>query len=112
MSYRKNEEKLAVWKSIFCIILLMLDVTLIYHFLCGQQGFIEYIKIYKRNTEINEAIKRIDKENHSLTNEISMLQVDGPELERAIRKNLNFVKDNEIVYFFVQDKSTKGSLQQ
>jgi cell division protein FtsB len=74
----------------------------------GEGGF---VRLYHSETERQECIERIRRlaaENETLLREIHLLRTDLDHLESVARRNLNLIKENEVVYRFdTEDLSRK-----
>ncbi len=87
----------------------VLNLVLLYSLIWGQQGAIAYKELRERTKNLEEKIARLDEENLTLSREIRLLQSDEKYLEKMIRKRLNFVRDNEILYIFPEDTKSESS---
>ncbi|HEJ83887.1 MAG TPA: septum formation initiator family protein, partial [Desulfobacteraceae bacterium] len=66
----------------------------------GEGGF---VRLYRSEAERQTCIERIHKlaaENQALLNEVHLLRTDMQYLETVARRNLNLIKENEVVYRF------------
>lgn len=62
--------------------------------------------------EIRDSYEKLEKDNQALVEEnkrlsrnIVALRDDENYIEVAIRREMRYVKDNEVIYFFTQDRT-------
>lgn len=87
-------------RLLFLGIALALNVVLFGRLLFSEQGLVAYRELKAQHLALEEAVKKADAVNLALSREIRLLQSDDRYVEKMIRKRLNFVRDNEIVYLF------------
>jgi cell division protein FtsB len=66
----------------------------------GESGF---VRLHRSEEERQACIERIHKlaaENQALLNEVHLLRTDMKYLESVARRELNLIKENEVVYRF------------
>ncbi|MCF8146507.1 MAG: septum formation initiator family protein [Deltaproteobacteria bacterium] len=76
----------------------------------GEGGF---VRLYRSEAERQTCIERIHKlaaENQALLNEVHLLRTDMQYLETVARRNLNLIKENEVVYRF--DNESSGAVDE
>jgi cell division protein FtsB len=78
----------------------LLNAVLIFSLIWGQQGIMEYKKIYEQYHALEERIAGLETENLLMSKEIRLLQSDEKYVEKVIRNRLHFLRDNEIRYIF------------
>jgi len=67
-----------------------------------------FVRLYRSEAERQACIERIHKlaaENQALLNEVHLLRTDMKYLESVARRNLNLIKENEVVYRFDTEPS-------
>lgn len=79
---------------------LALNLVLVGRLVWGGQGLISYRELKSQHEALEKDIKEAEAVNLALSREIRLLQSDDRYVEKMIRKRLNFVRDNEIVYLF------------
>ncbi|WP_072697682.1 FtsB family cell division protein [Desulfovibrio litoralis] len=94
-----------VLRQIFLAISLMINLVLVYKLVWSDDGIIAYQAMKQKYLVLQQKVKDLDEKNLLLSQEIRFLQTDGKYLEMTIRKRLNFVKENELLYIF-SDNST------
>lgn len=67
---------------------------------------IAYQGLKEQYISLKQKITELDQKNLALSKEIRLLQSDDKYIDAMIRKRLNFVKDNEILYIFSDKEAT------
>ncbi len=88
------------FRQILLCISLVLNVLLLYKLVWSEDGIIAYQGLKEQYTSLHQKITELDQKNLALSKEIRLLQSDDKYIDAMIRKRLNFVKDNEILYIF------------
>jgi cell division protein FtsB len=70
----------------------------------GDSGFLNLYRIERERQNYQEKIRRLNKENRFLLEEIIRLRTDTQYLESIARRELNLVKENEVMYRFKAKK--------
>jgi len=78
--------------------LLILAGAFFFHILFAEGGIVSYIMLKKEIKTIHATIKKLEKENYQLTEEINRLQKDDRYLEEVVRQKYGFVREGERVY--------------
>ncbi|MBW1781014.1 MAG: septum formation initiator family protein [Deltaproteobacteria bacterium] len=74
----------------------------------GESGF---VRLYRSEAERQACVERIRKlaeENQGLLNEVHLLRTDMKYLESVARRELNLIRENEVVYRFSKAPSGDG----
>ena len=71
----------------------------------GDRGFLHLYRMEKNRKACIDRIRKIEKENQDLIEEIRRLNTDTAYLESVARKELGLVKENEILYRFSRSRS-------
>lgn len=69
----------------------------------GEGGFVRLYRSEAERQACLERIRRLAAENQALLNEIHLLRTDMKYLESVARRELNLIKENEVVYRFRTD---------
>jgi len=94
----EDRERIIRYLVVFLLCLFLLFLVF------GDQGLIHYYRLEKERAEIEEKLKRLEMENRLLAEEVERLQGDAQHLERVIRREMGFVKDNELLVIVPEDK--------
>lgn len=105
----KPESGAGIWKTIILGLAVLVNLTLIYRLVWGTQSLLVYKEMRDRNAELTSELARYDTLNAALSQEIRLLQTDDRYVERAVRQRLNFVRDNEILYLFNEERQSSGA---
>ncbi|EPR42223.1 Septum formation initiator [Desulfovibrio sp. X2] len=98
-----------VLRRAFLIILLAANVTLLGLVFIGNQGLFAYRDMRARYEDLAAKLKSVDQRSLELSQDIRLLKSDREHMERAVRAQTNFVRDNEILYLFPeQDRASAG----
>jgi cell division protein FtsB len=84
-----------------------LNLLLVWALVLGDNGLVAYEKLEQEYKLLSSHIEELYAKNLSLSQEIRLLQTDSKYMEQVIRKRLNFVKDNEILYIFPNELDAK-----
>ena len=76
---------------------LALGLVLVFAFF-SHQGFFQFYRIQKEKAHLDQEIARLTAENDRLARTIDRLQHDPEMVQDLIRRELNFVKKNEIIF--------------
>ena len=82
------------------LITFFIFLYLVYFFVYGQRGLLQYFYLSKQNQEYNETLAQLTSENQYMSNRIKKLQpntVDLDFLDEQVRKKLGLIDKNEIV---------------
>ena len=66
----------------------------------GEKGFIHLFKMENKRQSFLEKISKLEDENQALLEEIQRLRTDKTYVESIARRELDLVKDHEILYRF------------
>ncbi len=84
-------------------LVVVLNLFLLGRLLFSDQGLFAYFDLKSRYIELEERIDRLDKRNLELSREIRLLQSDKAYLEKMVRQQMHFVREDEILYMFPED---------
>ena len=87
-------------RTFLIVLLAVFNIALLGKVIWGQTGLLEYKSLKQQLAELQTRSKLLDIENLNLSNEIRMLKTDNNYMEKVIRRQLHFLRDNEIVYIF------------
>jgi len=78
----------------------IIGITIVVLFIVSSKGFRNLIKRKIELSKIEKELLQIEEENKQLTNEIRMLEKDKTYQEYLIRRELGYIKPDEIEYRF------------
>jgi cell division protein FtsB len=87
------------------IILIMLNAFMFYTFIWTQSGALHLMEIRGSYEKLEKDNQALVEENKRLSRNIVALRDDENYIEVAIRREMRYVKDNEVIYFFTQDRT-------
>jgi cell division protein FtsB len=90
------------------VVSIAVNAALLFDLIWGQQGIIEYKKLYEQCRMLEERIAGLETDNIHLSKEIRLLQSDDKYVEKVIRNRLHFIRDNEIRYIFPDESGTEA----
>jgi len=96
------------WKYIIVGIALLVNATLLFRLVWGPQSVVAYRELQAKKADLLRQIAAKDEQNAELSREIRQLQAGGLALERAIRQRLNFSRENEVLYIFTDESTSRG----
>jgi cell division protein FtsB len=72
----------------------------------GERGFIHLYQMDRERQTYLEKIKGLERENRELLDEIRLLRSDRDYVENLGRREMGFVKEDEIIYRFETKKES------
>jgi cell division protein FtsB len=78
--------------------LVLINILLAYKLFFGENGLPAYVEFKDRHEKLFRELAVAERESMELSREIRLLRNDEGYLADSIRKRLNFVKDDEILY--------------
>lgn len=97
-----------IWKAVILGLALIVNLTLFYRLIWGTQSLLVYKDLRARHAELSSEVERYDALNAALSQDIRLLQSDSKFAEKAVRQRLNFVRDNEVIYLFNDERESSG----
>ena len=94
MSKLKNK----LWKV--PVLLICLCATIAAWLAFGKRGLLDLYSMEMQRQACIERINQLTKENQELKEELELLTNDMEYVESLVRKKLNLVKENEVIYRF------------
>jgi cell division protein FtsB len=93
-----------MWRQLILCVSLAVNVVLAYTLVWSDRGLPAYKSLQEECRHLETRIKEMDEKNLALSHEIRLLQSDEKYVEKVIRKRLNLVKDNEVLYIFPETR--------
>jgi len=75
-------------------------VYFIFSFIFGDAGILSYLRMQKKQGQLNHEIDDLRQKNAELKNQIGLLRSDPHYIEQIAREQLGLVKDGETIYQF------------
>jgi cell division protein FtsB len=103
---QRDENKKSIlifWKKVpggkfFWVLLLLLTFSMSSLLLFGKKGLFRLYKLRQEREQLLQINLNLKDENERLVKIIDRLQNDQDFIEDTIRKELNFIKKNEVIY--------------
>lgn len=96
------------WRVFVLSMLGLVNIVLFARMLWGPTGLIEYHALQSQFSSMQNEIASLDRHNLALSREIRLLQSDGAYVEKMIRQNLHYMRDDEVLYLFGNDAGKEG----
>ncbi len=80
------------------VFIIVLNMFLVYRLLVSEQSVFAYLDLKAQYSEMGARIADLDQQSLELSREIRLLASDGPYIERMIRQEMHFVRENEVLY--------------
>lgn len=77
----------------------------------GEQGLIHLYRIEMERQAYVDRIHQLTQEKQALMEEVQRLKTDMKHIESVARKELNLIKENEIIYRFKKEKMRHNNLK-
>lgn len=88
------------WKSAILGVVLLINLVLAYRLFWGEQGITPWQDLQHLQAELMEQKSQFEGKQSEISREIRLLHTDDAYVEKIIRKRLNYVRGNEILYLF------------
>jgi cell division protein FtsB len=85
------------------LIVLCLSILSVVWLGFGESGFVRLYRSEAERQTCIERIRRLAEENQALLNEVHLLRTDMKYVESVARRELNLIKENEIIYRFSKE---------
>lgn len=92
------------WKSTILTFAVLMNITLCYSMFLGDRSLFVWRDLQKRHEDLTAELSFINTQKAELSQQIRLLQTDPDYVETIIRQRLNYVKENEILYIFGDNK--------
>lgn len=84
--------------------LIALNVVLALKLFTGEKSLVVYDDMVAKRDAAQARVTHIEERQREVSREIRLLKSDRPYLERVVRNDLNYVKEDEILYVFADPK--------
>ncbi len=106
---RTSSNRPLVLKALVLAVAILVNLVLAARLAWGPQSVLAYRELKNQHTELLEKLSYLNTSNATLSAQIRLLQEDDNYVEKVIRQQLNFVRDNEILYLFDDGQSSSGA---
>ncbi|MFN2342236.1 MAG: septum formation initiator family protein [Desulfonatronovibrio sp.] len=89
---------------IFIILLLMLNAFMVYKLFWTSEGFFHLKEIKQSYYDLEHKNQKLIEENKELSRQIMALRDDEEYIMESVRKEMRYVRENEVIYFFPEKK--------
>lgn len=104
-----SAKKKKTWKILLIILCLLAPVVVLLGL--GDRGLIHLYRTEMERQAYVEKIRELARENEKLMEEIRRLRTDMKHIESVARKELNVIKENEIIYVFGKEERRNNRLK-
>ena len=91
-------------RLIFLGLLVCINLFLVTRLIWSDQGVFAYLELKNRYEVLRQKIEDVDARSLDLSQEIRKLKSDKGYQEKVIREKMNFVKKDELLYIFPDEK--------
>jgi cell division protein FtsB/cell division protein DivIC len=89
-----------MWNRTVLGLLVALNIFLVYRVVWSDNGLLAYLELQSRYNELEHQVQELNRTSLELSQEIRLLKSDRAYIEKMIRQQMNFVKEDEILYVF------------
>lgn len=90
---------------LFIVTLIILNAFMFYTLIWTQGGALRLMEVRETYEKLEKDNQDLIEENKRLSRSIVALRDDEDYIKAAIRREMRFVKDNEVIYFFTRDQA-------
>ncbi len=87
-------------KKILILLLLAVNLMLAYQLYSGPGSITAYLENRAAYEELQKQNRHVVSENKLLSTQIKHLRQNETYIEDAVRKEMNYVREDEVIYFF------------
>lgn len=95
-------------RLILIALLLVINLFLLFRLVWSEQGVFAYLELKERYDALSLKVQAVDDESLDLSQEIRKLKADRGYQEKVVRERMNFVKKDELLYIFPDEKAKPG----
>ena len=103
-----SSKKKKIWKIL--LIALCLTGAIVAWLGFGERGLIRLYHTEMERQAYIDRIRRLDKENKALLKEVQRFSTDMKYAESVVRRELNLIKKNEVIYRFKNEAQRQDSI--
>ncbi|MGD9609448.1 MAG: septum formation initiator family protein [Desulfovibrionaceae bacterium] len=102
-----------IWRRFLLAGLIFFNIFLLYNLIWSDNGIFAYLELKNRHAQLQERLDAVSEKSLDLSQEIRWLKTDRAFTEKMARAQMNYLKDNEILYQFPSegkpDKAREGN---
>ena len=92
-----------IWRRFLLTALIFFNIFLLYTLIWSDNGIFAYLELKSRHAQLKARLETVHDRSLDLSQEIRWLKSDRAFTEKMIRSQMNYLKDNEILYQFPKD---------
>lgn len=92
-----------IWRRFLLAGLIFFNIFLLYNLIWSDNGIFAYLELKGRQTQFKQRLDSLNDKSLDLSQEIRWLKTDRAFTEKMARAQMNYLKDNEILYQFPTD---------
>ena len=89
--------------KLIIVALLLLNALMLYRMVWTESGILHLGQVREAYQELEKRNQALLEENKELSRTIMALRNDEKYIERAVRTEMRYVKDEEVIYYFAED---------
>nr|WP_321256990.1 septum formation initiator family protein [uncultured Pseudodesulfovibrio sp.] len=95
-------------RIVLVTLLLIINLFLLGRLIWSDQGIFAYLELKGRYDSLQQKLDDVDSKSLDLSQEIRKLKSDKGYQEKVVRERMNFVKKDELLYIFPDEKGKPG----
>ncbi|WP_428558783.1 MAG: FtsB family cell division protein [Solidesulfovibrio sp. DCME] len=92
-----------IWRRFLLTGLIFFNIFLLYNLIWSDNGIFAYLELKSRHEQLKQRLATVDDHTLDLSQEIRWLKTDRAFTEKMARSQMNYLKENEILYQFPKD---------
>jgi cell division protein FtsB/cell division protein DivIC len=92
-----------IWRRFLLTSLIFFNIFLLYNLIWSDNGIFAYLELKTRHEQLKSRLNATNDKSLDLSQEIRWLKTDRAFTEKMVRSQMNYLKDNEILYQFSKD---------
>lgn len=92
-----------IWRRFLLAGLIFFNIFLLYNLIWSDNGIFAYLELKARHEQLKTRLETVKDKSLDLSQEIRWLKTDRAFSEKMVRSQMNYLKDNEILYQFPRD---------
>ena len=98
-----------LWSQYGRIVLVLSVCTLLLHDVFGTHGYLDMRRTKREIERVQGEIRRLNKENAELSDEVKSLKTDPHKIESIARDELGLAKPNEVIIKIPQSQQLQSA---